>query len=38
VKDLTAGSRIEFQERGVHALRGVPGDWELFAATQADAE
>jgi pimeloyl-ACP methyl ester carboxylesterase len=38
VKDLTAGSRIEFQERGVHALRGVPGDWELFAATQAEAE
>ena len=38
VKDLTAGSRIEFQERGVHALRGVPGDWEVFAATQAEAE
>ena len=38
VKDLTAGSRIEFQERGVHTLRGVPGDWELFAATQAEAE
>jgi pimeloyl-ACP methyl ester carboxylesterase len=38
VKDLTAGSRIEFQERGVHTLRGVPGDWELFAARQAEAE
>jgi hypothetical protein len=27
--------RIEFQERGTHALRGVPGDWKLFAATEA---
>jgi pimeloyl-ACP methyl ester carboxylesterase len=35
---VAAGSRIEFQERGVHALRGVPGDWELFAATQAEAD
>jgi pimeloyl-ACP methyl ester carboxylesterase len=32
VKDLTAGSGIEFVERGVHSLRGVPGEWELFAA------
>ena len=35
VKDLTAGSGIEFQERGAHTLRGVPGEWELFAATAA---
>jgi class 3 adenylate cyclase len=33
VKDLTAGSGIEFAERGSHALRGVPGEWELFAAS-----
>jgi pimeloyl-ACP methyl ester carboxylesterase/class 3 adenylate cyclase len=33
VKDLTAGSGIDFRERGTHALRGVPGEWELFAAT-----
>jgi pimeloyl-ACP methyl ester carboxylesterase len=32
VKDLTAGSGIAFDARGTHALRGVPGDWELFAA------
>jgi len=32
VKDLTAGSGIELQTRGTHALRGVPGDWELYAA------
>jgi pimeloyl-ACP methyl ester carboxylesterase/class 3 adenylate cyclase len=32
VKDLTAGSGIEFEGRGTHELRGVPGEWELFAA------
>jgi pimeloyl-ACP methyl ester carboxylesterase len=32
VKDLTAGAGIEFRPRGTHALRGVPGDWELYSA------
>jgi pimeloyl-ACP methyl ester carboxylesterase len=32
VVDLTAGSGIEYEERGAHALRGVPGEWEVFAA------
>jgi pimeloyl-ACP methyl ester carboxylesterase/class 3 adenylate cyclase len=32
VKDLTAGSGIEFEERGGHTLKGVPGQWEVFAA------
>jgi pimeloyl-ACP methyl ester carboxylesterase len=31
VKDLVAGSGIEFQDRGVHQLKGVPGEWRLFA-------
>ncbi len=31
VKDLVAGSGISFQDRGIHALKGVPGDWRLFA-------
>jgi len=31
VKDLVAGSGLTFTERGVHALRGVPGEWRLFA-------
>ena len=38
VKDLTAGSGIEFQGRGMHVLRGVPGEWELFRATVAEAD
>jgi class 3 adenylate cyclase len=31
VKDLVAGSRIRFEPRGTHRLKGVPDDWELFA-------
>lgn len=33
VKDLVAGSRIRFVDRGTHVLKGVPGEWHLFAAT-----
>src|ERR687891_685389 len=29
VKDLVAGSGIEFDDRGSHALRGVPGEWRV---------
>jgi pimeloyl-ACP methyl ester carboxylesterase len=31
VKDLTAGSGLEFEDRGVHELKGVPGEWKLYA-------
>jgi pimeloyl-ACP methyl ester carboxylesterase len=31
VKDLVAGSGIEFEDRGEHELKGVPGEWHLFA-------
>jgi class 3 adenylate cyclase len=31
VKDLVAGSGIEFEDRGTHELRGVPGEWRLYA-------
>ncbi len=31
VKDLVAGSGIEFEDRGSHGLKGVPGEWRLFA-------
>ena len=29
VKDLVAGSGVEFEDRGVHSLPGV-GEWRLF--------
>jgi class 3 adenylate cyclase len=31
VKDLVAGSGIEFEDRGKHELKGVPGEWRLYA-------
>jgi class 3 adenylate cyclase len=31
VKDLVAGSELEFDTRGERELKGVPGTWELFA-------
>jgi pimeloyl-ACP methyl ester carboxylesterase len=31
VKDLVAGSGIAFIERGPHELKGIPGEWRLFA-------
>jgi len=32
VKDLVVGSGIEFIDRGLHVLKGVPGEWHLYAA------
>jgi class 3 adenylate cyclase/pimeloyl-ACP methyl ester carboxylesterase len=34
VKDLVAGSGINFIERGEHELKGVPGPWRLFAVEE----
>ena len=31
VKDLVAGSGLIFEDRGEHKLKGIPGDWRLFA-------
>lgn len=31
VHDLVAGSGIAFEERGMHQLKGVPGEWRLFS-------
>ena len=33
VKDLVAGSGLEFTGRGIHTLKGVDGEWELYAAS-----
>ncbi len=35
VRDLVAGSGIEFDDRGRHELKGVPGEWEILAALSA---
>jgi pimeloyl-ACP methyl ester carboxylesterase len=34
VKDLVAGSGLSFQEHGVHSLKGIPGEWTLFAVNR----
>ena len=31
VTDLVAGSGMEFEDRGEHELKGVPGTWHLFS-------
>jgi class 3 adenylate cyclase len=31
VKDLVVGSGLQFEDRGVHPLKGVPDDWHLYA-------
>ena len=33
VRDLTAGSGLRFDDRGVHQLKGVPGEWRVYAAS-----
>ena len=35
VKDLVAGSGIQFTDRGAHALKGVPETWQLYAVEDA---
>jgi len=34
VRDLIAGSGIELEDRGVHALKGIPGNWPLLAVVR----
>jgi pimeloyl-ACP methyl ester carboxylesterase len=34
VKDLVAGSGLSFADRGIQPLKGVPGDWHLFAVVR----
>jgi pimeloyl-ACP methyl ester carboxylesterase len=31
VRDLVVGSSFEFAEHGTHQLKGVPGDWDVYA-------
>jgi class 3 adenylate cyclase len=33
LRDLVIGSGLEFEERGAHQLKGVPGEWHLSAVT-----
>jgi class 3 adenylate cyclase len=33
VTDLVAGAGLRFSDRGAHELKGLPGRWDLFAAS-----
>jgi class 3 adenylate cyclase/pimeloyl-ACP methyl ester carboxylesterase len=35
LRDLVIGSGLEFEERGTHELKGVPGEWRLLAVTSS---
>jgi class 3 adenylate cyclase len=35
LRDLVIGSGLEFEDRGAHELKGVPGEWRLFAVAGA---
>ncbi|MBI2156556.1 MAG: adenylate/guanylate cyclase domain-containing protein [Candidatus Rokubacteria bacterium] len=37
VRDLVAGSGLRFEDRGRHALKGVPSDWTVFAVAREPA-
>jgi class 3 adenylate cyclase len=36
VKDLVSGSALEFSDRGMHALKGIPGQWRLFGVVDLE--
>ena len=33
IRDLASGSQISFEDRGAHELKGIGGDWQLYAVT-----
>jgi class 3 adenylate cyclase len=35
VRDLVVGSALEFEDRGIRELKGVPGEWRLYAVRSA---
>jgi len=32
VKDLVVGSQVAFEDKGIHSLKGIPDEWQLYAA------
>jgi class 3 adenylate cyclase len=38
VRDLVAGSELEFEVRGVHELKGIPGEWRLYAVRDPESD
>lgn len=38
VRDVAVGSGLRFDDRGTHDLKGVPGEWQIFAAAESGVE
>ncbi len=38
LRDLVTGSGVEFSDRGLHQLKGVPGEWHLWALVREATE
>jgi class 3 adenylate cyclase len=38
VKDLVAGSGLRFSDRGIQSLKGIPGEWRIFAAEREERD
>jgi class 3 adenylate cyclase len=38
VRDLVAGSGVAFEDRGSYVLKGVPGEWRLFAVLDVEGQ
>src|SRR5437667_9252160 len=34
VRDLVSGSGLDFRDEGLHELKGIPGEWRLFTASE----
>ena len=34
LRDLVVGSGLQFDDRGLHELKGVPGQWQLFGVVE----
>jgi len=31
IRDLVVGSGIQFEKKGLFSLKGIPGEWEIYA-------
>lgn len=37
VRDLSVGSGLDFADRGLHSLKGVPGEWRVYRAAGGES-
>ena len=37
LRDVVVGSGLQFDDRGIHELKAVPGEWRLFAVADSQS-